>query len=129
MFQSVLFAGLVLALPLCAAADEATCPRKGCPTPYRLTSTSEERVYAILIAAPDSGCGKVRFRVEGEDATFLGHTPPLAPGQLAVVRVGRGYSRGEHELVIAAEGCQTQPAATRRVTLAKGSPDHGWRGD
>ena len=66
-------------------------------------------------------------RVEDAAAVFLGHTQPLAPGELGVVRMGEGFAAGEHELTIAAEGCYTRPAATRRVTLAKLSPDHGWR--
>lgn len=120
-------AGLCLAFTQSAVADTSASDGAGCQTPYSLTSTSETRSYGLLIAAPDTGCRRVRFRVEGEGAIFLGHTPPLAPGELAVVRVGRGFALGEHQLTIAAEGCQAAPAFTRRVTLAKRSPDHGWR--
>jgi hypothetical protein len=119
-------AGLCLALASPVAADSVAC-RSDCGTSYRLTSASETRRYGILIAAPDIGCRHVRFRVEDETETYLGQTPPLAPGELAVVRMGRGFSEGVHLLTIAAEGCKTSPAATRRVTLAKRSPDHGWR--
>jgi hypothetical protein len=126
MLFRLLLSGVVLALAQGVQA-QATCDAKGCPTPFDLTSTSESRSYGVLIAAPDVGCRRVRFRVETKDAGFLGHTPPLAPGELGVVRVGRGFAAGEHPLTIASEGCETPPAATRRVTLAKLSPDHGWR--
>lgn len=122
-----LLAGLCLAFSQSVGADTASCDGARCATLYNLTSTSETRSYALLIAAPETGCRRVRFRVEGEGETFLGHTPPLAPGELAVVRVGRGFASGQHRLTIASEGCQTAPAALRRVTLAKLSPDHGWR--
>jgi hypothetical protein len=126
MTKALLLAGLGLALASPVAADTAFC-RSGCGTSYRLTSASETRSYGILIAAPDIGCRHVRFRVEDATATTLGQTPPLAPGELAVVRMGRGFAAGDHVLTIASVGCTTSPAATRRVTLAKGSPDHGWR--
>ncbi|MCU0827588.1 MAG: hypothetical protein MUE52_09315 [Tabrizicola sp.] len=118
--------GAVVALAQSVQA-QVICEVKGCPTQFDLTSISENRSYAVLIAAPDVGCRRVRFRVEAGDTEFLGHTPPLGPGDLAVVRVGRGFAAGEHILTIASEGCDTRPAATRRVTLAKLSPDHGWR--
>jgi hypothetical protein len=127
MTKKLLLAGLCLVFPPFANAQEDTCRSMECPTPYSLSSTSETRSYAILIAAPETGCRRVRFRIEGAGHAFLGHTPPLDPGELAVVRLGRGYATGEHSLTISAEGCQTAPAATRRVTLAKLSPDHGWR--
>jgi hypothetical protein len=109
------------------SADPQDCAGQGCTALFRLASTSDQRSYGILIAAPDTGCLRVRFRVEGAGRRFLGHTPPLGPGELAVVRMGHGFSPGDHSLVIAAEGCATRPAATRRVSLAKPSPDHGWR--
>lgn len=119
-------AGLCLALASPIAADIGAC-RSACGTSYRLTSTSEARSYGILIAAPDVGCRHVRFRVEDATATYLGQTPPLAPGELAVVRMGNGFTKGVHLLTIAPVGCKSSPAATRRVTFAKRSPDHGWR--
>ena len=127
MTSQFLIAGFCLAFPLIATAEDQGCRTSGCHMSYSLTSTSETRSYALLIAAPETGCRRVRFRVEGASAGFLGHTPPLGPGELAVVRVGRGFDAGEHELTIAAEGCASPPAAARRVTLAKASPDHGWR--
>jgi hypothetical protein len=125
MSRAFLLAGLCLAFPLVAVAEDRVCPGQACPLSYSLTSTSETRRHDLLIAAPETGCHRVRFRVEGVVAGFLGHTPPLAPGELALVRVGRGYAAGDHQLTIAAEGCSVPPAATRRVTLAKLSPDHG----
>jgi hypothetical protein len=113
---------------LFALPASAGCPHTACPTAaFNLASVSDQRSYGILIAAPESGCARVRFRVFGAADRFLGHTPPLRPGELAVVRLGRGFSAGEHRLTIASVGCAAPPAATRRVTLAKLSPDHGWR--
>jgi hypothetical protein len=126
MKKAVLLAGLCLFVPHFALAEGDTC-RNTCPTAYRLTSTSELRSYGVLIAAPETGCRYVRFRVDREGASFLGHTPPLGPGELAVVRMGRGFVEGIHNLTISSEGCAARPAATRRVTLAKTAPDHGWR--
>ena len=108
------------------ARDEA-CIAKGCPTAVRFLSVSQSRIYGLLIAAPDSGCRHVRFRVEGAGAVFLGHTPPLSPGELAVVRLGPGFPAGENQVTVASVGCDAPPAATRRVVLAKLAPDHGWR--
>jgi hypothetical protein len=124
--KAILLAGLCLALAPPVAAESLRCAA-GCRTEYQLTSASDTRRYGILIAAPDAGCRRVRFRVADERSVPLGQTPPLAPGELAVVRIGRGFAQGVHLLTIDAEGCASGPAATRRVTLAKRSPDHGWR--
>jgi hypothetical protein len=126
MSKAVVLAGLCLLFAPSVHADRADC-HSACPVAFRLNSLSETRTYGLLIAAPDAGCRHVRFRVEDDVQGFLGHTPPLGPGELAVVRIGRGFSTGEHVLTIASEGCGARPAATRRVTLAKQSPDHGWR--
>jgi hypothetical protein len=123
----ILFAATTAALVQPLPAQTLDCRNRHCAAAYRLSSDSDLRSYGILIAAPDSGCARVRFRVETAAAGFLGHTPPLGPGELAVVRLGRGFSPGEHWLTIASEGCESTPAATRRVILAKASPDHGWR--
>jgi hypothetical protein len=127
MTKAFLLAGLVLACPQSVQSDEAACPIHGCPTTVSFASISDSRAYGLLIAAPDSDCRHVRFRVEGEGAAFLGHTPPLAPGELAVVRLGHGFPAGENRVTIASEGCDAHPAALRRVVLEKASPDHGWR--
>ncbi len=89
-------------------------------------SVSDSRSYGLLVAAPDSGCRHVRFRVEGE-VSVLGQSPPLGPGELAVVRMGRGFPAGENRVTVASVGCDAHPAAWRRVVLVKLSPDHGWR--
>jgi hypothetical protein len=123
IFSVAMMAPFVQPLP----AQTLDCRNRQCAAEYRLSSDSDLRSYGILIAAPDSGCDRVRFRVETDAARYLGHTPPLGPGELAVVRLGRGFSQGVHRLSIAAEGCESAPAATRRVILAKSSPDHGWR--
>ena len=39
----------------------------------------------------------------------------------------RAVNLQQGSLTIAADGCDTRPAATRRVTLTKTGPDHGWR--
>lgn len=127
MTKAFLLAGLALALALPVRAGDDNCFHPGCPTAVLFRSVSEARSYGLLIAAPDSGCRHVRFRVEGQDAVFLGHTPPLAPGELAIVRLGAGFPQGENRLTVASVGCDAPPAATRRVVLKKTAPDHGWR--
>jgi len=123
----ILSAALAAFVVTSSLAEPAGCGMLQFKAEYRLSSDSDRRTYGILIAAPENGCPRVRFRVETDASRFLGHTPPLGPGELAVVRLGRGFPRGEHLLSIASEGCDTAPAATRRVILAKASPDHGWR--
>ena len=126
MFKSLVAAGIVLAFSVPLLAEPASCGRNACPTLVSLASLSEHRSYGLLLAAPDSGCRRVRYRVE-EKGVLLGQTPPLRPGELVVVRLGRGFPVGEVRLRIAAIGCDLPPAAMRRVTLGKLSPDHGWR--
>ena len=120
-------AGLALVLPASAQPVDDDCRLRGCPVAVSFASVSDSRSYGLLIAAPDSGCRHVRFRVEGAGEVFLGHTPPLLPGELAVVRLGRGFPEGVNQVTVASVGCDAHPAATRRVVLAKVSPDHGWR--
>ncbi len=93
---------------------------------FTLRSASETKSYGVLLTAPESDCRHVRYRVMAGGVT-LGHTPPLEPGEAVVLRVGQGYAAGDHALVIAAIGCAAPAVAPRRVTLAKASPDHGWR--
>jgi hypothetical protein len=126
MTRVFLLAGLVLAFPVPAQAEEAKCHLKGCALAVSFLSVSDSRSYGILIAAPEGRCRHVRFRVEGE-GNLLGQTPPLAPGELAVVRMGRGFPAGDNLVTVASVGCDVQPAAWRRVVLAKLAPDHGWR--
>lgn len=128
MTKAFLLAGLVLAASCPARAEDTTCHRRGCPVLVRFASVSDSRSYGLLIAAPDNGCHPVRFRVEG-DGSLLGQTPPLAPGELAVVRMGHGFPKGENQVTVASVGCDAHPAAWRRVVLAKQAPDHGWRTD
>ena len=124
----ILCAAAVLALSgLPSYSQPVGCLPKNCGTGYVLSSDSDARSYGILIAAPADGCPRVRYRVDSDVAGMLGRTPALQPGEMAVVRLGRGFSAGEHLLVIEAEGCVALPAGLRRVTLAKASPDHGWR--
>lgn len=93
---------------------------------FTLRSASETKSYGVLLTAPDTGCRHVRYRVSVGVVT-LGRTPALKPGEAVVLRVGRGYAAGDQVLVIAAVGCAAPAVAPRGVTLAKASPDHGWR--
>jgi hypothetical protein len=108
-------------------ADPLRCARTICPNVFHLTSVSATKSYGLLLGAPEDGCRRVRYRVETGARDFLGHTPPLAPGEVAVVSMGQGFAEGTHALTIAAVGCDQAPALARRVTLKKLSPDHGWR--
>jgi hypothetical protein len=108
--------------PLCVSAP--TCG----PYAFTLASVSETRSYGVFLVAPDDAdCPFVRFRIRRPGEPFLGQSPPLRPGQGVVVRMGRGFAPGEHALFIETSGCRGHPATSRRVTLAKASPDHGWR--
>jgi hypothetical protein len=127
MRMLLLLAGLFLPWPAIAQPVNEDCRQHGCPVSVSFASVSDSRSYGLLIAAPDIGCRRVRFRVEGAGQVFLGHTPPLLPGELAVVRMGRGFPEGVNRVTVASVGCDAHPAATRRVVLAKASPDHGWR--
>ena len=125
MKSAFALAGLLLATPF--PADSDVCGARGCPTAVLFASSSDSRSYGLLVAAPDSGCRRVRFRIEGAKARLLGQSPPQAPGELAVVRMGKGFPQGRNWVTIASVGCDTPPAAVRRVTLAKAGPDHSWR--
>ena len=127
MIRSAFLAGFFLYFPAISPADPALCGQTNCPHDFQLVSVSAGKSYGLLLAAPKPGCWKVRFRVETAAHGFLGQTPPLAPGEVAVVRMGRGFAEGPHALSIAAEGCNVAPSVARRVTLAKQSPDHGAR--
>ncbi len=127
MPKAFLLAWLFMATPFPAAADAQDCRSRGCPTTVSFASSSDSRSYGLLIAAPDVGCRHVRFRVQDDRAVFLGQSPPLGPGELAVIRLGRGFPKGENRVTVASVGCETPPAATRRVTFNKTGPDHGWR--
>jgi hypothetical protein len=127
MKTAALLAGVALIWATAALADQIPCTDQTCRQVFHLTSVSETKSYGLLLAAPAQGCARVRFRVETLARVFLGHTPALAPGELAIVRIGHGFAEGGTELLIAAEGCPSPPALMRRVTLAKRSPDHGAR--
>jgi hypothetical protein len=126
MTRAFLLAGVFLAFHGPVQSDEAGCHIKGCRTAVSFASVSDSRSYGLLIAAPETGCRHIRFRVEGA-GNLLGQTPPLGPGELAVVRIGHGFPEGENLVTVASVGCNAEPAAWRRVVLAKLSPDHGWR--
>jgi hypothetical protein len=125
MTKAILLAGLILAISLPLGAEP--CKTRGCPTPVSFASVSDNRSYGLLIVAPDAGCRHVRFRVVDDRAEYLGQSPPLGPGELAVVRLGRGFPQGENLVMVASVGCNASPAVTRRVTFNKTGPDHEWR--
>jgi hypothetical protein len=125
--KAVFLAGLAALVATVAGADKLTCRGPDCALAFNLQSVSDAKSYGLLLEAPMGACGRVRYRVTSAGAEVLGHTPPLGPGEVAVVRMGRGFAEGDHILRIAADGCADPPLITRRVTLAKASPDHGWR--
>jgi hypothetical protein len=127
MKTAIALAWLALASPSLSDTADVVCDPRACATEVRFASTSEGRSYGLLVAAPDTGCRHVRFRVHGTNARVLGQSPSLAPGELAVVRMGRGFPQGLNWVTIASVGCDMPPAAIRRVILAKAGPDHGWR--
>jgi hypothetical protein len=127
MFKSACAAGIALLFATPILADPNLCRRGICPGVFSLSSVSDSKSYGLLLAAPKTGCRRVRYRVETWSRDLLGKTVPLAPGEIAVVRMGIGFAEGVHSLRITAEGCTAAPALTRRVTLRKTSPDHGWR--
>ncbi len=118
----------VLAAFFCSrGVAEDLCRADVCAMHFELQSVSDAKSYGLLIEAPEAGCRKVRYVVRDAAAGFLGHTPALEPGDIAVVRMGRGFAAGDHDLTVKAKGCGLRPAVTRRVTLGKPSPDRGWR--
>lgn len=123
----LLLAGLALASPTLADTDARACAPPGCLTTVQFASTSDRRSYGLLVAAPESGCLRVRFRIQHDSAGILGQSPPLAPGELAVIRLGRGFPQGENRVTIVSIGCDAPPAETRRVILANNGHDHSWR--
>jgi hypothetical protein len=129
MFKSLLLAGLSLLIPLSVCAEPVPCQEDGCAQGFVLSSTSETSSYGLLITAPDPGCRRLRYRIETEARQFLGHTPPLGPGETVVVRVGQGFAQGLHALSIRPEGCRSLPAMVLRVVLRKPAPNHGWRAE
>jgi hypothetical protein len=110
-----------------AIADHHICPRQPCPTAVEIVSLNEGKVYGLLLSAPKTGCRRLRYRIETTGHDLLGLSPVLLPGEMAVVRIGSGYTVGFHKLLVWAEGCSPASIHARRVTLRKGSPDHGWR--
>ena len=66
--------------------------RSICPNAVRIASIADDKVYGLLLGAPDAGCRRVRYRVETEGRVLLGKTPALAAGEVAVVRIGKRIS-------------------------------------
>ncbi len=93
---------------------------------FVLTSTSASTSYGVLVMAPDTHCAASRVVLSSDEGTWKSAT--LAPGELAVVRMGAGFSPGDHRVTMRVLGCDQRAIAARRVTLKKHSPDHGWRG-
>jgi hypothetical protein len=110
-----------------AHSQPESCDRPSCPHEIRIASVAEDKLYGLLLQAPEAGCRQVRYRVETIRQALLGKTPVLTAGEVAVVRIGNGYRAGAHTLIVTGEGCGKAPDLSRRVTLRKTSPDHGWR--
>jgi hypothetical protein len=110
-----------------AVSEPRTCGHATCRHEVQLASSAEDKVYGLLLGAPDVGCRRVRYRVETTGQALLGKTPVLSAGEVAVVRIGDGFFTGPHTLIVTGEGCGKAPGLSRRVTLRKTSPDHGWR--
>ncbi|MFN3575990.1 MAG: hypothetical protein ACK4TJ_03215 [Tabrizicola sp.] len=127
MKRFILLACLALANTAQADRFSRACAPHGCRTTVLFASTSDNRSYGLLVAAPETGCDRVRFRIEHDRAGVLGQSPPLAPGELAVIRLGRGFPQGANRVTIASIGCDAPPAEARRVILANAGHDHSWR--
>jgi hypothetical protein len=110
-----------------AFSEHVTCSRATCPHKVGLASIAADKIYGLLLGAPEAGCRRVRYRIETTGQVLLGKTPALAAGEVAVVRIGNGFQIGSHTLIVTGEGCDKAPVLSRRVTLKKRSPDHGWR--
>lgn len=93
-------------------------------TTFVMASTSAEVRYGLLVMA-DEDCNQSRVTVQIDDLTWKSRT--LGPGEITVVRMGRGFSEGAHVLKVVSAGCLGAPYAARSVVLGKLSPDHGWR--
>ena len=122
-------AGFCLLVLSCGSAlsDPPRPSRTTNPLAVQMLSAAGEKTYGLLLRAPRAGCRRVRYRIETAGRVLLGKTPVLLAGQLAVVRIGTGFSLGPHVLVVVAEGCKIAPSLLRQVVLHKASPDHGWR--
>jgi hypothetical protein len=119
--------GLLVLSAGSASPEHRTCDRATCPHEVQLASVADDKVYGLLLGAPEAGCRRVRYRVETTGQVLLGRTPVLAAGEVAVVRIGNGFQTGPHILTVTGEGCSKAPGLSRRVTMRKTSPDHGWR--
>lgn len=110
---------LLLGLSFCGPATADTT--------FLLSSTSERVSYGVLVVAPDKGCAAARVTVRAGGG---GHwrSATLGPGEIAVVRLGRGFAVGQHALQVGTAGCQGAAFPARRVLLGQASPGHGWRG-
>ncbi len=120
-------AGLLFLSAAIAYSEPLTCERALCTYEVQVASVAADKFYGLLFGAPHGECRQLRYRVETEAGVLLGKSQPLAAGEVAVVRIGTGFSRGVHTLLVTAEGCCEAPILARRVTLRKPSPDHGWR--
>jgi hypothetical protein len=121
--KALFFAGIFAVLA--ATSPGRAEPQKRSDTEFVLTASSDLRSYGVWVAAPEKGCRVVRYTVASAGRT-LGHSPPLRPGDGALIRIGRGFSVGVHLLDVIGIGCDAAPAEARRVLLGKTSPDHSW---
>lgn len=121
--KALFCAGVCVAIALSGPVSAET--QKRSETDFVLTASSDLRSYGVWISAPAEGCRIVRYVVASAGRT-LGHSPPLRPGDGALIRIGRGFAMGDHVLDVTGIGCDDPPAEARRVLLGKSSPDHSW---
>lgn len=121
--KALLFAGVCAAFAM--SAPVCSEPQQRSVTDFVLTASSDLRSYGVWVAAPAKGCRVVRYVVASAGRT-LGHSPPLRPGDGALIRIGRGFAMGDHVLDVTGIGCDDPPAEARRVLLGKSAPDHSW---
>jgi hypothetical protein len=123
--------GLLLAAPAVRAEPPSCDLGSYCAAHQSIAfySVNDGKPYAILLRAPESlACPDVRYRLIDAEARLVGDTPPLAQGQIAVLRIGQDYARGPHSLTVMTEGpCEARPQLLRPLRLNKPSPDHSWR--
>ncbi len=127
----LLFGGFTL--PFAAGADNApsclSSLRCVSPVSVALWSVAEDVSYAVILDLPMTECPATAYRVIDSAALSLGRGAPPQAARVFVLRIGRDYAAGAHDLRVVTEGsCSAQPVAARMIRLEKPSPDRSWRG-
>lgn len=87
-----------------------------------ITSASAEHNYALFLTAAPTDCPATRFLVVGPDRQAV--SAALKPGDSAVLKLGPGFSPGEHQLSLSALGCDAGYESLVLLTLNRSSPGH-----